>query len=115
MTKEQLKAQLIILIGEMKADIENENGCCDEIAEKALNLAFECKDLLDKSSNDKLIQFDKSIEQDIVFIDGVFIDKNGFMCITETDKETEEIYNDSIEVVDRENILKILEIIEKMC
>ena len=69
-----LKNRLCIYKAEMKTEIGNEDGCFDEIAEIAFTLCLNSNELIDDSSNGRLVQLDCSVYDDDldVLIDGYF-------------------------------------------
>lgn len=119
MKKNELKTRLIIAQGELEADLENENGCFDEIANNIFMLAFSCEDLLDKSSKDVLIQLDKSVGWRngygyTHYVDGIFLFLNKiplFTCSTYGGA----IYSCHFDEVDREIIVEVVKELIKMC
>lgn len=119
MKKNELKTRLIIAQGELEAELENENGCFDEIAENILLLALSCDDLLDKSSNDVLIQLDKSVKWKngygcANYVDGIFLSLNkmpDFTCSAYGGA----IYSCHFDEVDREIIVEVVKELIKMC
>ena len=119
MNKIGLKTQLMIAIGELEADLENENGCFDEIANNIFMLAFSCEDLLDKSSNDVLIQLDKSVvwQERREYIDGFYLSlERTFVNFTASDMDDlGEVYTHSVDEVDREIIVEVVKELIKMC
>ena len=120
MNKQDLITRLIIAEGELKDAINNENGCFDEIAQRIFMLALGCEDLLDESSEDVLIQLDKSVQITICneqeYIDGIYLSGT----ITEVHSSTSsldnsEIYVRNIEDIDRNVILQVIEKLINMC
>lgn len=114
MNKQEIKMQLIIAAGELSHDIDNENGCFDEIAKNVLRKVLNCKELLDDSSNDTLIQLDNSVEDGENLVDAVFLteDNDVKFSMSNTDLEP---YTEDFEYVSREAILMVVKEITKMC
>lgn len=119
MKKNELKTRLIIAQGELATELENENGCFDEIADHIFALAFYCEDLLDKSSNDALIQLDKSVvwQERREYIDGFYLSfARTVVNVTASDMDDlGEVYTHSVDEVDREIIIKVVNELIKMC
>lgn len=119
MNKNELKTRLIIAQGELEAELENENGCFDEIADHIFALAFYCKELLDKSSNDALIQLDKSVvwQERHEYIDGFYLSfARTVVNFTASDMDDlGEVYTHSVDEVDREVIIEVVKELIKMC
>lgn len=118
MDKEELKERLQIAEGELRDNIDDENGCFDEIAQRIFALALGSGLLQEESSEDVEIQLDKSIvrcdEQE--YIDGIYLSE----VITEVHFTTSsfdgsEIYSRDIVDVEREDIIKVLKELIKMC
>lgn len=119
MKKNELKTRLIIAQGELEAELYNENGCFDEIANNIFMLAFSCEDLLDKSSNDTLIQLDKSVKWKIAYgyahyVDGIFLSLNTMPYFT-CSEYGGAIYSCLLSEVDREIIIEVVKELIKMC
>lgn len=119
MDKNEFKTRLIIAQGELKSEIDNEFGCFDEIAQRIFLLAFSCEDLLDKSSEDVLIQFDTSVRWEALreFVDGIYLSQTK-TCVNFTTSDMydiNEIYSCSLERVDRNVILDVVKELIKMC
>lgn len=115
MNKKELKAHLIIMIGELKGEVDNESGCFDEIATSALKNVLGCNELVATDSNDILVQLDKSIEDDGLLVDAVFLSSNNKVLFSVTDAEDEMIDSAELADISRESIIKLLDEIYKMC
>lgn len=119
MNKNELKTRLIIAQGELEAELDNGYGCFDEIAERILLLALTCEDLLDKSSEDTLIQLDKSVEwkERHEYIDGIYLSqtKTYANLIASDMDDSGELYVYSVDEVDREIIIELVKQLKKMC
>ena len=107
---------LIIYEGELKADVENENGSFDEEMETALKHCLCCNALVDDSSNDRLVQLDSSVFDDFlgVFIDGFFYGDDGTIRFTATDKN-EELCNYRVDEIGRYSLINVIHELIKMC
>ena len=115
MTKKELRANLIIMIGELKEEIDNESGCFDEIATSAFKNVLGCDELLDAGSNDTLVQLNNSVEDDGFLVDGIFISNDDNILFSVTDKEDEMIDSAELTDISRECIIQILKKICQMC
>lgn len=114
MKKEELRKRLLIAFGELTDALSNENGCFDEIALKVLSTALSYDALLDETSGNKLIQFDKSVFDDELreLVDAVFIANDGsIMFSTSCDNE---IFSRELEEIDRQTILMVVNEITRM-
>ena len=120
MSKEELKVRLQIAEGELRYDIENENGCFDEIAKNIFAFALGSGLLQEPSSEDVEIQLDKSVqiipcgEQE--YIDGIYLSGT----ITEvhfsaSSFDGSEIYSYDLEDIEREDVIKVVKELSKMC
>lgn len=119
MKKNELKTRLIIAQGELKTEIDNEYGCFDEVAERIFLLTFSCEDLLDKSSEDVLIQLEKSVvwQERREYIDGFYLSQTKtYANFTASDMDDlGELYVYSVDEVDREIIIDVVKELIKMC
>lgn len=119
MNKQELKTRLIIAQGELRDDIENENGYFDEIAERILFLCFSCDDLLDKSSKDVLVQLDKSViyKKNNHYIDGFYLDndRTHIHFHGSSIDDGRELFNYSTYTLEREIVLLVIKELIKMC
>lgn len=119
MNKEELKTRLIIAKGELSCEIDYEYGCFDEIASRILLLCIGCEELRDKSSDDVLVQLDKSVawNDNNLYIDGFYLSTTTTSVnFTASDIEDEEdLYAFSIWEVDRDVILKVIDELINMC
>jgi hypothetical protein len=120
MNKQDLKIRLQIAKGELQDHVHNEQGCFDEIAQRAFSFALGSGLLQEKSSEDIEIQLDKSVhiihcdEQE--YIDGIYLSR----IITEvhftaSSFDGSEIYCYDIEDVEREDVIKVVKELIKMC
>lgn len=112
-----LKNRLCIYKAEMKTEIENECGCFDEIAEIAFTLCLNSNELIDDSSNGRLVQLDCSVYDDDldVLIDGFYFDNNNDIYFTCTRKDNEEICEYSLYCIARQTLLIVLNEVIRMC
>ena len=115
MNKEKLKMSLVILGGELKDAISNENGCFDEIASKAMCNILSCKELLDDSSKDVLVSFDRSVYdvERAEWIDGVFISTDKKIMFTTSNDD--EVYSRNVDYMSRSAIINVVNEIIRMC
>lgn len=118
MKKEDLSVRLDIAKGELKDDLRYENGCFDEIAKRIFLLCFSCEEIVYNGSEDILIQFDNGVHDDNI---NVMFDAF-YLCTTTTevnfsatDDDSDEILAYSIEQVDREVILRMVDGLQRMC
>jgi len=119
MNKNELKTRLIIAQGELKSEKDNEFGCFDEIAQRIFMLALSCDDLLDKSSEDVLIQLDTSVRwtERREYVDGFYLSQTK-TCVNFTTSDMDdmgELYIYSIDEVDRKIIIEVVRELIKMC
>lgn len=113
-----LKNRLCIYKAEMQNEIENEDGCFDELAKIAFTLCLSSNELLDDSSRDRLIQLDCSVYDDDlhVLVDGIFLcSSNDNIHFTCTRKDNEEICDFSLYYMPRQTLLLVLNEVIKMC
>lgn len=111
-----LKNRLCIYKAEMENEIGYKDGCFDEIAKTAFTLSLSSNKLIDKSSNDRLIQLDSSVYDEFlgVFVDGIYIVKHNiyFTC---TRKDDEEICEYALCCIPRHTLLVVLNEVIRMC
>lgn len=142
MTKNELKSVLQVKLGELKADLENEDGVFDEIAVGAFKDCLNCKEILCKDSKDTLVQLDKSVlfwflDDDIIFgqenisakqaemsdedieenvspiyVDGVFLSTDKDVMLTCSYIDGSDVFSETIDELPREVIFKVIEEIE---
>ena len=100
--------------------IYNENGCFDEIAQRIFAFALGSGLLQEESSNGILIQLDKSViiihwdEQE--YIDGIYLSVTKTeVHFTASSFDGSEIYCYDIEDVEREDVVKVVKELIKMC
>ena len=117
MKKEELRMRLIIAQGELKDEVCDDCGCFDEVALCALTTAFACEELLDKSSKDLLIKFDKSIkdEEYNLYIDGVFLPSEYTLPDFTITRQDGTIGSRGYHYTDRERIMDVLSELIRMC
>lgn len=119
MNKEELKVRLQIAEGELRDDIENEQGCFDEIAQRILVLALGSGLLQEESTEDVSIQLDKSVRithwGEREYIDSVYLASATEACFTASSLDGSEIYVYDIDDVDREDVIKVVKQLIKMC
>ena len=111
-----LKNRLCIYKAEMENEIGYKDGCFDEIAKTAFTLSLSSNKLIDKSSNDRLIQLDSSVYDEFlgVFVDGIYI-VNHNIYFTCTRKDDEEICEYALCCIPRHTLLIVLNEVIKMC
>lgn len=116
MKKGNLKDILNITLGELKADIDSEDGRFDETVYSVLLLVFCCDELLEKDSDDTMIQLDKSVwdEEISVYIDAIILSLGRYIHFSTSSKDNGSIYTMSIIDIPRESILKAITQIYKM-
>ena len=120
MNKEELKVRLQIAEGELRDDIDNENGCFDEIAQRIFVLALGSGLLQEPSSKDVEIQLDKSVQivhwNEQEYIDGIYLSgMSTEVHFTASSLNGSEIYCYDMEDVEREDIVKVITELIKMC
>ena len=120
MNKEELKVRLQIAEGELRDNIDDEQGCFDEIAQSIFAFALGSGLLQEPSSDDVEIQLDKSVqiipcgEQE--YIDGIYL--SGIRteaCFTASSSDGGEVYCYDIEDIEREDVIKVVKELIKMC
>lgn len=118
MNKEELKNYLNIIIGELKKDIDNEEGCFDETATKALKKILSCAELLCKDAKTKMVQLTTSVEticMPFIWIDGIVEDCEDENHIFFSTSDEDDIFNTELNEVDRDHIIEVIEEVIKMC
>ena len=119
MNKEELKVRLQIAEGELRDDIENENGCFDEIARSIFVLALNSGLLQEESTEDVSIQLDKSVRivhwGEREYLDSVYLETENEVCFTASSLDGSEIYVYDLEDIAREDVIKVIVEIIKMC
>lgn len=121
MNKKELKVRLQIAEGEMKCCINDEYGCFDEIAQRIFMLVLSCDEMLDKSSEDILVQLDKSVQIESIlntqeYIDGIYLSQTiNEAHFTASSLDGSELFVYDIEEVEREYILKVVKELIRMC
>ena len=120
MNKQELSVRLEIAKAELEDAIYNEQGCFDEIAQRIFALALGSGLLQDESSEDVEIQLDKSVhiihcdEQE--YIDGIYLSGTRTLVhFSASSFDGSEIYCYDIEDVEREDIIKVVKELIKMC
>ena len=119
MDKNRLKDYLEVIVGELKRDIDWENGPFDEPSINACKKALTCKDILCKDSKSTMIQFNKSIETDgsaaYMWIDGVVQDCYDPSHVFFTTSDEDDIFNTELYDIERKYIIKMIEQIIELC
>lgn len=120
MKKQELLVRLEIAKAELEDAIHNENGCFDEIAQRIFAIALGSGLLQEPSSEDVQIQLDKSVQ--IVscgkqeYIDGIFLSVTTTeVYFTASSFDGSEIYCYDFEDVEREDVIKVVKELIKMC
>ena len=120
MNMQELMERLEIAKAELEDAIYNENGCFDEIAQRIFAFALGSGLLQEESSNGILIQLDKSViiihwdEQE--YIDGIYLSVTKTeVHFTASSFDGSEIYCYDIEDVEREDVVKVVKELIKMC
>ena len=120
MNKQELLVRLEIAKAELEDAIRNENGCFDEIAQRIFAFALGSGLLQEESSEDVEIQLDKSVhiihcdEQE--YIDGIYLSGTRTeVHFTASSFDGSEIYCYDIEDVEREDVIKVVKELIKMC
>lgn len=120
MNKQELLVRLEIAKAELEDAIHNENGCFDEIAHRIFAFALGSGLLQDESSEDVEIQLDKSVhiircdEQE--YIDGIYLGgTTTTVHFTSSSFDGSEVYCYDIEDVEREDVIKVVKELIKMC
>lgn len=118
MDKAQLKNYLNVILGELKHDIDYEDGVFDETATNAFKKALKCKDILCKDSKTTMIQFETSVETEnavFIWIDGIVqaYDDENHVFFTTSDED--DIFNTELNEVERKYIIKAIEKIVELC
>lgn len=120
MNKQELLVRLEIAKAELEDAIHNEQGCFDEIAQRIFAFALGSGLLQEPSSEDVEIQLDKSVqiipcgEQE--YIDGIYL--SGTLTevyLTASSLDGSEIYSYDLEDIEREDVIKVVEELIKMC
>ena len=120
MNKQELLVRLEIAKAELEYNIHYEQGCFDEIAKNIFAFALGSGLLQDESSEDIEIQLDKSVhiihcdEQEC--IDGIYLSGTRTLVhFSASSFDGSEIYSYDIEDVEREDIIKVVKELIKMC
>ena len=120
MNKKELLVRLEIAKAELEDAIHNEQGCFDEIAQRIFAFALGSGLLQEPSSEDVEIQFDKSVqiipcgEQE--YIDGIYLSGTlTEVCFTASSLDGSEIYSYDLEDIEREDVIKVVKELIKMC
>ena len=120
MNMQELMERLEIAKAELEDAIYNENGCFDEIAHRIFAFALGSGLLQEESSNGILIQLDKSViiihcdEQE--YIDGIYLSVTKTeVHFTASSFDGSGIYCRDIEDVEREDVVKVVKELIKMC
>jgi hypothetical protein len=118
MEKQELKNFLNIIIGELKNDVSNDEGCFDEIAYNAMEKILTCNDLLEKNTKGKMVQLDKSVKNEneiYLYIDAIVEDCEDNEHIFLSTSDEDDIWNTEIYNAAREDIIKVFQEVIKMC
>ena len=116
MEKKELKNYLNVIVGELKNDISNEEGCFDEIATNALERCFECGDILSNDTKVPTIVLCNNIEticMPFIWIDGIVKNLNNEVIFKTSDED--DIFNTELNEIDRDYIIDVIEEIINMC
>lgn len=120
MNKQELLVCLEIAKAELEDNIHYEQGCFDEMAHRIFVLALGSGLLQEKSSEDVEIQLDKSVhiihcdEQE--YIDGIYLSRmTTEVHFTASSFDGSEIYCYDIEDIEREDVVKVVKELIKMC
>ena len=120
MNKKELLVRLEIAKAELEDAIHNEQGCFDEIAHSIFMFAFGCEELLANDSKDILIQLDKSVHiihwNELENIDGIYLSSTRTLVhFSASSLDGSEIYCYDIEDIEREDVIKVVKELIKMC
>lgn len=120
MNKQELLTRLEIAKAELCDAIHNEQGCFDEIAQSVFVLALNSGLLQEPSSKDVEIQLDKSVQivhwNEQEYIDGIYLSgMSTEVHFTASSLNGSEIYCYDMEDVEREDIVKVITELIKMC
>ena len=120
MNKQELLVRLEIAKAELEDAIYNEQGCFDEIAQRIFALTLGSGLLQEPSSEDVEIQLNKSLhiihcdEQE--YIDGIYLSGTTTeVHFSASSFDGSEIYCYDIEDVEREDVIKVVKELIKMC
>jgi hypothetical protein len=120
MNRQKLLVRLEIAKAELEDNVHNEQGCFDEIAQRIFAFALSSGLLQEKSSEDVEIQLDKSVhiihcdEQE--YIDGIYLSGTTTeVYFTASSFDGSEIYCYDIEDIEREDVVKVVKELIKMC
>ena len=120
MNKQELLVRLEIAKAELEYNINDENGCFDEIAHRIFAFALGSGLLQDEGSEDVEIQLEKSVhiihcnEQE--YIDGIYLSGTRTLVhFTASSFDGSEIYCYDIEDIEREDVIKVVKELIKMC
>jgi hypothetical protein len=120
MNKQELLVRLEIAKAELEDSIQNEQGRFDEMARCVFSFALGSGLLQEPSSEDIEIQLDKSVhiihcdEQE--YIDGIYLSGTTIeVHFTASSFDGSEIYCYDIEDVEREDVIKVVKELIKMC
>ena len=120
MNKQELSVRLEIAKAELEDAIHNENGCFDEIAQRIFAFALGSCLLQEPSSEDIEIQLDKSVQiihcDEQEYIDGIYLSGTRTLVdFSASSFDGSEIYCYDIEDIEREDVIKVVEELIKMC
>lgn len=118
MKKQELLVRLEIAKTELEDTIHNELGCFDEIAQRILAFTLGSGLLQEESSKDVIIQLDKSVHiihcDKQEYIDGIYLSGTK-IHFTASSFDGSKIYCYDIYDIEREDILKVVKELIKMC
>lgn len=120
MNKQELLVRLEIAKAELEDAMHNENGCFDEIAQRIFVLALGSGLLQEESSEDVEIQLDKSVHiihwNELENIDGIYLSSTRTLVhFSASSCDGGEVYCYDIEDVEREDVIKVVKELIKMC
>ena len=119
MNKEELKVRLQIAEGELRDNIDDEQGCFDEIANNIFVLALNSGLLQEPSTEDVSIQLDKSVRivhwGEREYIDSVYLASATEASFTASSLDGSEIYVYDLEDIAREDVIRVVKELIKMC
>ena len=119
MNKQKLLVRLEIAKAELEDAIHNENGCFDEIAQHIFVLALNSGLLQEPSTEDVSIQLDRSVRivhwGEREYIDSVYLASATEASFTASSLDGSEIYVYDLEDIAREDVIKVIVEIIKMC
>lgn len=123
MKKRDLSIRFQIAKAELEDNMSDEQGCFDEIAQRIFILALGCEEMLDESSEDVMIQFNKSVKivgiqnnSECEYIDGIYLSKASTeVRFSGSSLNGSKIYCYEIEDIRREDVIKVVDQLIEMC